>query len=49
MPTFQYKAYDKAGKEIKGRIDASSEGVVVERLHNMGYFPSEVKKVKAQN
>ena len=35
MPTFQYKAMDKRGKEIKGKIDAGSEGVVVERLRNV--------------
>jgi len=47
MPLFQYKAMDKAGKEIRGRIEASSEGVVVERLRGMGYFPTDVKKIKA--
>ena len=47
MPTFQYKATDKAGKEIRGKIDASSEGVVAERLRSMGYFPTDIKKLKA--
>jgi len=49
MATFAYKAMDKAGKEIKGKIDASSEGVVVERLRNMGYFPTDVKKIKSES
>ncbi len=49
MATFSYKAMDKAGKEIKGKIDASSEGVVVERLRNMGYFPTDVKKIRAES
>lgn len=49
MATFMYKAMDKAGKEIKGKIDASSEGIVVERLRNMGYFPTDVKKIKSES
>jgi type IV pilus assembly protein PilC len=48
MPTFQYKAMDKAGKEIRGKIEAGTEGVVVERLRSMGYFPTDVKKLKAE-
>lgn len=47
MASFTYKAMDKSGKEIKGKIDASSEGVVVERLRSMGYFPTDVRKTKA--
>jgi type IV pilus assembly protein PilC len=44
MSTFQYIAMDKAGKEIRGKVEASSEGMVVERLRSLGYFPTEVKK-----
>lgn len=46
MPAFSYKAMDKSGKEIKGRIEAASEQAVVERLRNMGYFPTDVGKAK---
>ena len=46
MPAYFYRALDRAGKEIKGRIEASNEGTVVERLRGMGFFPTEVRKVK---
>lgn len=44
MATFVFKALDRAGKEIKGRMDASSEDVVAEKLRDMGYFPTEVSR-----
>jgi type IV pilus assembly protein PilC len=47
MAQFTYKAMDKGGKEIRGKIEANNESVVVERLRNMGYYPTDVKKVKA--
>ncbi|MCA9410807.1 MAG: type II secretion system F family protein [Candidatus Omnitrophica bacterium] len=46
MPAFSYRAMDRAGKEIKGQIEASTEEVVIDRLRGMGYFPTEVKKAK---
>lgn len=46
MPTFSYRAMDRAGKEIRGKIDASGEEIVVERLRTMGYFPTEVVRDK---
>lgn len=49
MATFQYRATDKGGKEIRGKIDASSDSVVAERLRSMGYFPTDIKKLKASS
>ena len=42
MPEYTYEALDKAGKQVKGIIDASSEEVIVEKLRNMGYYPLNV-------
>ena len=47
MAQFSYKAMDRGGKEIKGTIDANTEDIVVERLRGMGYYPTEVKRLKA--
>jgi type IV pilus assembly protein PilC len=51
MPEYTYEALDKAGKQVKGIIDASSEEVIVEKLRNMGYYPLNViiNKRKAGN
>ncbi len=46
MAAFSYRAMDRAGKEIKGQIEASTEEVVIDRLRGMGYFPTEVKRAK---
>jgi len=42
MPQFFYEALDKGGKQVKGIIDASSEDVIIEKLHGMGYYPLKV-------
>lgn len=49
MATFAYRATERSGKEIRGRIDASGEGVVVNRLREMGYFPTEVRKIRQES
>ena len=36
---FDYRGRDGAGKLVKGRLDASSEGAVVQRLRGMGVSP----------
>jgi type IV pilus assembly protein PilC len=46
MAQFIYKALNKSSQEVQGRIEAGSESVVVERLRNMGYFPTVVRKIK---
>ncbi len=46
MPTFSYKAMDKAGKEVRGNIEATGEDAVVERLRSMGYYVTQISKHK---
>lgn len=47
MPTFEYKAMDKAGTEVAGTLDADNERLALGRLKDMGYLPLEVKEAKA--
>lgn len=42
MPEFLYEALDKGGKQVKGVIEASSDEVIIEKLHGMGYYPLRV-------
>ena len=47
MPaTYTYKARDKAGKVITGSLMADNEGLVLNRLREMGHTPLEVGKQK---
>jgi type IV pilus assembly protein PilC len=49
MPEFSYEALDRGGKQVKGTISAPNEDVIVEKLHNMGFYPLKVvpHRVKA--
>ena len=49
MAIYLFRASDQNGKEIQGKIKAGAEAVVLERLQSMGYFPTEIKKVKSQS
>ncbi|MEO7348364.1 MAG: type II secretion system F family protein [Terrimesophilobacter sp.] len=42
--TFAYKGRDAAGKLVKGRIDAASEGAVSSRLRTMGISPLSIQE-----
>ncbi len=42
MAEYLYEALDKGGKQVKGIIEASSEDVIIEKLHGMGYYPLKV-------
>ncbi|MEJ8285592.1 MULTISPECIES: type II secretion system F family protein [Curtobacterium] len=44
---FDYRGRDGAGKLVKGRLDASSEGAVVQRLRGMGVSPIAITESKA--
>jgi type IV pilus assembly protein PilC len=45
MPeTYTYKARDKAGNMVNGSLEADSEGLVLQRLREMGYTPLEASK-----
>ena len=40
--TYTYKGRDAAGKLVKGRVDASTEGAVANRLRTMGIAPLSI-------
>jgi type II secretory pathway component PulF len=44
---YDYRGRDGAGKLVKGRLDAASEGAVVQRLRTMGVSPIEINQAKA--
>ncbi|MBT1679136.1 type II secretion system F family protein [Curtobacterium aurantiacum] len=44
---FDYRGRDAAGKLVKGRLDAASEGAVVQRLRGMGVSPIAITEAKA--
>ncbi|WP_144753373.1 type II secretion system F family protein [Curtobacterium pusillum] len=44
---YDYRGRDGAGKLVKGRLDASSEGAVVQRLRGMGVSPIAITEAKA--
>ena len=48
MPTFQYEALDKAGKQQKGVIDAASSEEAIQRIKLQGYFPTTVREQKTK-
>lgn len=44
---YDYRGRDGAGKLVKGRLDAASEGAVVQRLRGMGVSPIAITEAKA--
>ena len=44
--TFNYKVRDRSGNLVTGSLVADSEGLVLQRLREMGYTPLDVNKVK---
>ncbi len=42
MPTYRYEAINKKGEEIKGVIEAENNLAAINRIRNLGYFPSRV-------
>lgn len=42
MPSFQYEALDKAGRKVRGVIEADSADAVTEKLRGSGYYPTRV-------
>ncbi len=47
MATFVYEAVDAGGKPIKGRVDAESEGLVLNRLRDQNFHVVSVSQQKA--
>ncbi|GAA3341922.1 type II secretion system F family protein [Curtobacterium pusillum] len=43
---YDYRGRDGAGKLVKGRLDAASEGAVVQRLRGMGVSPIAITEAK---
>lgn len=48
MPTFEYTARDKTGKEITGTQDAASKEALIQQLREKGLMTSSVEERKAQ-
>jgi len=48
MPTFQYSAYDRSGKQLSGALTAETERQVRKQLKDLGLFPNAVTKVKTE-
>lgn len=46
MATFNYVAMDKAGKEVKGNVEAEAVSAAVSRVRELGFFPTKVTERK---
>ena len=46
MPIFIYKARDTAGRAVKGNMEAATRAELIDKLHNMGYMPTDVVESK---
>ncbi len=42
MPTFKYEALDDSGDRVDGNVKAASKQDAIDKVHNMGYVPTEV-------
>jgi type IV pilus assembly protein PilC len=42
MPKFNYVAMDSGGKETKGTVEVASQSEAINRLKEMGYYPTKV-------
>src|SRR5690606_31880089 len=48
MPTYQYLAYDKGGREVRSSSAADSQRQLRRELGEKGLFVSEIKEVSAK-
>jgi type IV pilus assembly protein PilC len=46
MPKFKYVAMDSRGKETKGVLEVSSQADAINRLKEMGFFPTKVTEAE---
>ena len=46
MPKFNYVAMDTRGKETKGTLDVASQSDAINRLKEMGFFPTKVMEAE---
>lgn len=49
MPKFSYVAMDSRGKETRGSIDVANQNEAINRLKEMGFFPTKVEVEKAKD
>lgn len=42
MAEFLYEALDKAGRQVRGIIDAGNEEIILEKLRDLGYYPLRI-------
>ena len=47
LATFDYQVRDRAGKVVRGRIDAESPTAVASKLKSMGYAPISITQANA--
>ncbi len=43
--TYSYEAMTKNGNVITGTIEATDEGLVIDRLHDMDYYPLKISRI----
>ncbi len=48
MPVFSYTAYDKAGRKLKGTVEAKNEVEAISNLLGNGYKVVEIREIKGQ-
>jgi type IV pilus assembly protein PilC len=48
MPTFTYEALDDNGDRVDGNVKASTKQEAIDKVHNMGYVPTEVAQTEDQ-
>ena len=46
MPKFNYVAMDSRGKETKGTLEVGSQADAINRLKEMGFFPTKVTEAE---
>lgn len=44
MPTFTYSGIDDDGEKVSGNVSASSKQDAIDKVHNMGYVPTNVSR-----
>jgi len=49
MPKFNYVAMNQRGKEEKGTLDVASQNEAINRLKDMGFFPTKVTEATAES
>ncbi len=48
MPTFKYEALDDNGDRVDGNVKAGTKQDAIDKVHNMGYVPTEVTQTEDQ-